>query len=92
MTIDELTTLFIEATQPKRPGLIQALILPPGLLSEETVDSVVKAALDSGLVVCNPMTGQHRIGFFPADRVPRGWARIGVTHRPTTPEPTPCAA
>ncbi len=92
MTTDQLTALFIEATQPKRPGLIQALILPPGLLGEETVDTVVKAALDSGLVACNAMTGPFRISFFPVDRVPAGWARIGITHRPTSPESTPCAA
>ncbi len=91
MTPEQLTQLFAAAA-PKRPGLIQALILPPGMLAEETVDSVVIAALESGLVACNAKTGAARIAFFPRDRVPTGWARIGVTHRPTTPEPTPCAA
>ena len=69
--------------------MISAVILPTSQLDEQTVDQVIASAIRSGLVACNKMQGPFRIAFFPKERVPAGWARIGVTDK--TQEP-PCAA
>lgn len=66
--------------------MIAAMILPASQMTDMTVDQVVTAALKSGLVACNKMQGPFRISFFPQNRVPKGWARIGVSEVP------PCAA
>ena len=66
--------------------MIAAMILPAGQMADLTVDQVVTAALKSGLVACTKMQGPFRISFFPKNRVPKGWARIGVSEHP------PCAA
>ena len=66
--------------------MIAAMILPNCQLTDMTIDQVIKAARKSGLVACNKMQGPFRISFFPQNRVPKGWARIGVSEVP------PCAA
>ena len=70
--------------------MISAMILPASKIDDLTVDQVVTRALESGLVACNKLTGPFRISFFPKNRVPQGWARIGITDK--TPEVPPCAA
>ena len=61
--------------------MISAMILPTAQIDDQTVDQVVDAALRSGLVACNRMTGPFRIAFFPRGRVPAGWSRIGFAQK-----------
>ena len=56
--------------------MISAAILPTHI-DDRTVDEIVTTALKSGLIACNRTTGPFRVGFFPKDRIPTGWARIG---------------
>ena len=67
--------------------MISALILPAAQMDDTTIDQVVDTALHSGLIACNCTTGPFRIAFFPRDRVPAGWSRIGFAQKAT-----PCAA
>ena len=67
--------------------MISVLILPSSRMDDLTIDQVVNTALRSGLVACNRMTGPFRIAFFPRDRVPAGWSRIGFQQKAS-----PCAA
>lgn len=60
---------------------ITAAIFPMASVEDATLEQVISAAIRSGLVACNAMTGPFRICFFPVNRVPSGWARIGCTHR-----------
>lgn len=69
---------------------IAAAILPLAAISEETIDEVIHRATDAGLVACNCTTGPFRVSFFSPQRIPRGWARIGLTQRDR--EPPPCDA
>lgn len=64
--------------------MIVATLLPVTgtALDDETVDTVIRRAIDAGLVACNAMRGPFRIGFFPRDRIPAGWSRIGIAMRP----------
>jgi hypothetical protein len=64
--------------------MITAVILPSHQIEDETVDQIVMRAISSGLVACNAMTGPFRICFFPRNRVPKGWARMGMIDK--TPE------
>ena len=70
--------------------MITAVITPIAQMEDATVDQVVGAALQAGLVACNAMTGPFRICFFPKCRVPKGWARMGCVSRPVSVETT-CA-
>ena len=67
--------------------MISAMILPSSQVDDQTIDQVVNSALRCGLVACNRMTGPFRIAFFPRDRVPAGWSRIGFAQKVA-----PCAA
>ena len=71
--------------------MISAAIFPAGKLDDATVDQVVQRALRSGLIACNAKQGAFRIGFFPKDRIPTGWSRIGCVSRNLPPE-SPCVA
>lgn len=50
-------------------------------LDDETVDTVIRRAIDAGLVACNVARGPFRIAFFPPSRIPAGWSRIGIAMR-----------
>lgn len=52
-------------------------VILPQRVDDMTVDEIVRRAIDSGMVACNAMTGPFRLAFFPKNRVPQGWSRIG---------------
>ena len=52
-------------------------VILPARVDDMTVDEIVSRAIASGMVACNAMTGPFRIAFFPKNRVPKGWSRIG---------------
>jgi hypothetical protein len=70
--------------------MISAMILPMRQIDDATVDQVVTRALKSGLIACNAMQGPFRISFFPKDRIPKGWARMGCVTKPLV--NSPCVA
>ena len=61
---------------------VTAAIFPIAKMEDATVDQVVSAALQTGLVACNAMTGPFRICFFPKGRVPKGWSVMGLSIKP----------
>ena len=67
---------------------IVATLLPVGALDDETVDTVVRRAIDAGCVACSTLTGPWRVAFFQRHRVPAGWTPIGAVTR----KDAPCAA
>ena len=65
--------------------MIAAMILPARTLDDATIDQVIESALRSGLIACNAMRGPFRIAFFPRNRVPTGWARMGFADKTKEP-------